>query len=75
MIFGTIDVMMPGFRYVGDVDLEVEGTKAKFAIISVISASATGREKVRWYTETYTRRSDPFFKRAHCNFIQIEVLI
>ena len=24
IIFGTIDVMMPGFRYVDDVDLEIE---------------------------------------------------
>jgi formylmethanofuran dehydrogenase subunit C len=31
-VFGTIDVMMPGFRYVKDVDLEFEGTKGKFAL-------------------------------------------
>ena len=28
-VFGTIDVMMPGFRYVDDVDLEIEGTNGK----------------------------------------------
>ncbi|RXE55793.1 formylmethanofuran dehydrogenase [Methanoculleus taiwanensis] len=31
-VFGTIDVMMPGFLYREDVDLEVDGTKAKFAL-------------------------------------------
>lgn len=30
-IFGTIDVMMPGFKPNGEVELEVGGTKAKFA--------------------------------------------
>lgn len=31
-IFGNIDVMMPGFKYVEDLDLEVEGTKSKFSL-------------------------------------------
>jgi len=30
-IFGSIDTMMPGFKPNGDVELEVEGTKATFA--------------------------------------------
>ena len=30
-LFGTVDVMMPGYKYVRDVELEVDGTKAKFA--------------------------------------------
>jgi formylmethanofuran dehydrogenase subunit C len=31
IVFGKINVMMPGFRYEKDIDLEVDGTKAKFA--------------------------------------------
>ncbi len=31
-IFGTIDVMMPGWKYVKDEELEVDGTKAKFKV-------------------------------------------
>jgi formylmethanofuran dehydrogenase subunit C len=31
-VFGSIDVMMPGFKYVKDEELEVDGTKAKFAL-------------------------------------------
>jgi formylmethanofuran dehydrogenase subunit C len=30
-VFGSIDVMMPGFKPDGEVELEVDGTKAKFA--------------------------------------------
>ncbi len=30
-LFGSLDLMMPGFRHVGDVELEVEGVNAKFA--------------------------------------------
>jgi formylmethanofuran dehydrogenase subunit C len=30
-VFGSIDVMMPGFKPAGEVDLEVDGTKGKFA--------------------------------------------
>jgi formylmethanofuran dehydrogenase subunit C len=30
-VFGSIEVMMPGFKPSGEVELEVEGTKAKFA--------------------------------------------
>jgi formylmethanofuran dehydrogenase subunit C len=30
-VFGTIDVMMPGFAYRQDVDLDVDGTKGRFA--------------------------------------------
>ena len=30
IVFGKIGLMMPGFKYVKDVDLEVDGTKAKF---------------------------------------------
>ncbi|MFZ0006080.1 MAG: formylmethanofuran dehydrogenase subunit C [Methanoregula sp.] len=29
-VFGTINVMMPGYKKTGEVDLEVDGTKAKF---------------------------------------------
>lgn len=31
-VFGNIDVMMPGFTYREDVDLEVDGTKGRFAL-------------------------------------------
>lgn len=31
IIFGTIDTMMPGFKPNGEVELEIEGTKAKFS--------------------------------------------
>ncbi|MCK8517970.1 formylmethanofuran dehydrogenase subunit C [Methanoculleus sp. 7T] len=31
-VFGNIDVMMPGFAYREDVDLEVDGTKGRFAL-------------------------------------------
>ena len=31
-VFGDIDVMMPGFAYRRDVELEVEGTKGQFAL-------------------------------------------
>jgi len=31
-VYGTIDVMMPGFTYREDVDLEVDGKKARFAL-------------------------------------------
>jgi formylmethanofuran dehydrogenase subunit C len=31
IVFGKIGLMMPGFKYVRDVDLEVDGTKAAFA--------------------------------------------
>ena len=31
-LFGTVDVMMPGYAYSEDVELEVAGTKAKFAV-------------------------------------------
>jgi formylmethanofuran dehydrogenase subunit C len=31
IIFGTIDTMMPGFKPVDTVELEVEGVKAKFS--------------------------------------------
>lgn len=31
-VFGAIDVMMPGFAYREDVDLEVDGTEARFAL-------------------------------------------
>ena len=30
-VFGTIDTMMPGFKPAGEVELEVDGVKAKFA--------------------------------------------
>lgn len=30
-VFGTIDVMLPGYKPNGEVELEVDGTKAKFA--------------------------------------------
>ena len=30
-VFGSIDIMMPGFKPAGEVELEVDGTKAKFA--------------------------------------------
>jgi len=30
-VFGTIPVMMPGYKPNGEVELEVDGTKAKFA--------------------------------------------
>src|SRR5665647_1540295 len=30
-VFGSIDTMMPGFKPVGEIELEVEGVKAKFA--------------------------------------------
>ena len=30
IIFGEIDTMMPGFKPVGEVDLEIEGTKGRF---------------------------------------------
>jgi formylmethanofuran dehydrogenase subunit C len=30
IVFGTIDTMMPGFKPVGEVDLEVEGVKGRF---------------------------------------------
>jgi formylmethanofuran dehydrogenase subunit C len=30
-IFGSLDVMMPGFKPAGEVELEVDGTKAKFS--------------------------------------------
>jgi formylmethanofuran dehydrogenase subunit C len=30
-VFGSIEVMMPGFKPAGEVELEVDGTKAKFA--------------------------------------------
>jgi formylmethanofuran dehydrogenase subunit C len=30
-IFGTIDTMMPGFKPAGEIELEVDGVKAKFA--------------------------------------------
>jgi formylmethanofuran dehydrogenase subunit C len=29
-VYGTINVMMPGYKAVGDVDLDVDGAKAKF---------------------------------------------
>jgi formylmethanofuran dehydrogenase subunit C len=29
-LFGTVDVMMPGYKYVRDVEMEVDGTKAMF---------------------------------------------
>ena len=32
IVFGTIDVMMPGFKYVEDVEMEVDGTNANFAL-------------------------------------------
>jgi len=38
--------MNAGFKYMKDVDLEVDGTKAKFADTSVTLANATPREKV-----------------------------
>ncbi|MEM2124377.1 MAG: formylmethanofuran dehydrogenase subunit C [Methanolinea sp.] len=31
-VFGKIDVMMPGFKYVQDEEVEVDGEKAKFAL-------------------------------------------
>lgn len=31
IIFGSIDTMMPGFKPAGEVDLEVDGVKAKFS--------------------------------------------
>ena len=31
-VFGNIDVMMPGFAYREDVDIEVDGTKGRFAL-------------------------------------------
>jgi formylmethanofuran dehydrogenase subunit C len=31
-VFGTIDVMMPGYKYVQDEELEVDGYKGKFAL-------------------------------------------
>jgi len=31
-VFGDIDVMMPGFAYREDVDIEVDGTKGRFAL-------------------------------------------
>jgi formylmethanofuran dehydrogenase subunit C len=31
-VFGTIDVMMPGFKYVKDEELEVDGVKSKFKV-------------------------------------------
>lgn len=31
-VFGSIDVMMPGFKYIEDVDLEVDGVTGKFAL-------------------------------------------
>ena len=31
IVFGSIEVMMPGFKPNGEVELEVDGTKAKFA--------------------------------------------
>jgi formylmethanofuran dehydrogenase subunit C len=31
IIFGSIDTMMPGYKPVGEVELEVDGTKAKFS--------------------------------------------
>ena len=31
-VFGKIDVVMPGFRYTGDVEYECDGTKGKFAL-------------------------------------------
>lgn len=31
-VFGKIDVMMPGFAYREDVDIEVDGTKGRFAL-------------------------------------------
>jgi formylmethanofuran dehydrogenase subunit C len=31
IIFGSIDTMMPGFKPAGEVELEVDGTKAKFS--------------------------------------------
>jgi formylmethanofuran dehydrogenase subunit C len=32
VVFGSIDVMMPGFKFVKDEELEIDGTKAKFAL-------------------------------------------
>jgi len=31
VVFGTIDVMMPGFKPAGEAELEIDGAKAKFA--------------------------------------------
>lgn len=31
IIFGTIDTMMPGYKPAGEVELEIDGTKAKFS--------------------------------------------
>jgi len=31
-VYGNIDVMMPGFQYRNDVDLEVDGQKGNFAL-------------------------------------------
>ena len=32
VVFGSIDVMMPGFKFVKDEELEIDGTKARFAL-------------------------------------------
>jgi formylmethanofuran dehydrogenase subunit C len=44
-VFGTIDVMMPGFVYRKDVDLEVDGTKATFALYEGDMGERHGKRK------------------------------
>lgn len=44
-VFGTIDVMMPGYVYRKDVDLEVDGTKATFAMYEGDMGERHGKRK------------------------------
>jgi len=44
-VFGTIDVMLPGYIYRSDVDLDVDGTKAKFALFEGDTADRHPKRK------------------------------
>lgn len=44
-VFGTIDVMLPGYIYRSDVDLEVDDTKAKFALFEGDTAERHPKRK------------------------------
>lgn len=58
-VFGKIDVMLPGFVYREDVDIEVDGVKGRFALYEGTSESATEREKARRSMVSYTSGSKP----------------
>jgi len=68
-VFGDIDVMMPGFAYRRDVELEVEGTKGAICPLRRVTlGSVTESGKARTvYGKLYqlVRALTPFFLTAH----------